>query len=132
MDTKIYPCIHTSKIGTEMGNGRLHYHFCGIVKDPMKHKIFMHNWSARWGNYHIDTWDQKETFINYLNKEMLLKSLLGDIPGQDIPKVMTNDNYSKTMDCLLAKFTWDRKVKEVHPVTMNVQDFYLKKYYNEI
>jgi len=32
--------------------------------------------------YHIDTWDQKETFINYLNKEMLLKSLLGDIPGQ--------------------------------------------------
>jgi len=23
----------------EMGNGRLHYHFCGIVKDPMKHKI---------------------------------------------------------------------------------------------
>jgi len=59
MDTKIYPCIHTSKIGPEMGNGRLHYHFCGIVKDPMKHKIFMHNWSARWGNYHIDTWDQK-------------------------------------------------------------------------
>jgi len=49
----------------------------------MKHKIFMHNWSARWGNYHIDTWI-KETFINYLNKEMLLKSLLGDIPGQDI------------------------------------------------
>jgi len=39
---------------------------------------------------------------------------------------MTNDNYSKTMDCLLAKFTWDRKVKEVNPVTMNVQDFYLK------
>jgi len=84
MDTKYIPCIHTSKIGTRDGNGRLHYHFCGIVKDPMKHKIFMHNWSARWGNYHIDTWDQKETFINYLNKEMLLKSLLGDIPGQDI------------------------------------------------
>jgi len=35
----------------------------GIVKDPMKHKIFMHNWSARWGNYHIDTWDQKENIL---------------------------------------------------------------------
>jgi len=74
----------------------------------------------------------KETFINYLNKEMLLKSLLGDIPGQDIPKVMTNDNYSKTMDCYSLNLHGTRKVKEVHPVTMNVQDFYLKKYYNEI
>jgi len=82
----------------ELGNGRLHFHYCGLIKNILKHKIFMHNWAWKWGNVHYDTWDQKDTFLKYLEKERLLEKL--DIPTS----VITNDNFNKVIKELYDKY----------------------------
>ena len=96
----------------ELGEGRLHFHYCGMIKNVLKHKIFMHNWKAKWGNVHIDTWDQKETFIRYLEKERLLKSLLQGIAFSNT--ILTNDNYN----CMLTLLTNQYYTKTYEPDTV--------------
>jgi len=66
-------------LAPELGNGRLHWHFCGEVKSLLKHKIFMHNWNYKYGNTHIDTWDGGPSFIAYIQKEHLLQDLLPNL-----------------------------------------------------
>lgn len=75
-----YKTIH---LAPELGEGRLHWHYCGEVKDVLKHKIFMHNWNALYGTVHVDTWDGTDTFIKYVTKENLLYNLVPSI-GQDV------------------------------------------------
>lgn len=87
----------------ELGLGRLHYHFCGSIYNVLKHKCFMHNWNAKYGNVHVDTWDGTLKFIEYLKKEDVLHSLLPN----ELPKgyvIKTAENITGFMKLYRARY----------------------------
>lgn len=82
--SRAYNCLHLT---LELGEGRLHVHYVGMVVNLLKHKAFMHNWQALYGRVFIDTWDGLPDYISgYLCKEMLLRRMAPNWLGENYLK----------------------------------------------
>lgn len=113
----------------ELGNGRLHWHFYAVIADPFKHKVFMHNWNAKYGNSHCRLAEGDEAnhqnVVNYLHKERVICSLVCNHSYEDNWDILTEDEYYEALKHIHC---W--ALEDIHEIEYFIQEL-TNKYYNK-